>query len=148
MEFSAQQIADFLKGTVVGDSSVKVNNLSKIEAGIPGTLTFLANPKYEQYIYTTKASIVLVNNTFEPQEKINATLIKVDDAYKSLSLLLNLVEQTKPQPKGISELAYIASSAKIEEDISSLEQDEKQECYHDHNIYWDLAFKYNIEKHL
>lgn len=117
MEFSAQQIADFLKGTVVGDSSVKVNNLSKIEAGIPGTLTFLANPKYEQYIYTTKASIVLVNNTFEPQEKINVTLIKVDDAYKSLSLLLNLVEQTKPQPKGISELAYIASSAKIEENV-------------------------------
>ena len=74
IEFSAQQIADFLKGSIIGDPEVKVNNLSKIENGKPGTLTFLSNPKYTPYIYETNASIVLVNNTFEPERDVKATL--------------------------------------------------------------------------
>lgn len=78
IEFSAQQIADFLKGSIIGDPEVKVNNLSKIEDGKPGTLTFLSNPKYTQYIYETNASIVLVNNSFEPEKAVKATLIKVE----------------------------------------------------------------------
>ena len=81
MEFSAQQIASVLGGTVEGDPEVKVNNFSKIEEGKPGTLTFLANPKYEHFIYQTEASIVLVNNDFTPAEPVKATLVKVANAY-------------------------------------------------------------------
>ena len=113
MEFSAQQIADFLKGTVVGDPAVTVGNISKIEEGKPGTLTFLSNPKYAPYIYSTEASIVLVNNDFQPESEVKATLIKVENSYNALASLLNLVEQSKPQKKGIDSLAYISPSAKI-----------------------------------
>ena len=74
MEFSAQQIADFLQGIVEGDNTIKVNDVSKIEEGRPGTLTFLSNPKYTPYIYDTKASIVLVNKDFTPEKEIKAIL--------------------------------------------------------------------------
>ena len=117
MEFSAQQIADFLHGEIIGDNQVKVNNLSKIEEGKPGTLTFLANPKYTHHIYTTQASIVLVNRDFEPEQKINATLIKVDDAYSCLAQLLNLVNQARPEKKGIDKDTYIAASATISQSV-------------------------------
>lgn len=117
MEFSAQQIADYLKGEVVGDPNVCVSTFSKIEEGVTGSLTFLANPKYTHYIYETNASIVLVNRDFEPEQDIKATLIKVDNAYTCLASLLNLVEQVKPQKKGKSSMAFIAPSAQIEEDI-------------------------------
>ncbi len=116
MEFSAQQIADYLRGTVEGDVGVKVNNFSKIEEGQPGTLTFLANPKYEHYIYSTKASIVLVNNDFTPTEQVSATLIKVENAYASLALLLNLVDQAKPKKSGVSSTAFISTTATVGED--------------------------------
>ena len=92
MEFTAQQIADFLNGTIEGDSAVKVHNFSKIEEGQPGTLTFLANPKYEHYIYGTQASLVLVNNDFSPSAPVAATLIRVPNAYAALASLLNVVE--------------------------------------------------------
>ena len=115
MEFSAQQIAAFLKGTVVGDPEVKVSNFSKIEEGKPGTLTFLANPKYEHYIYGTKASIVLVNNDFTPSEPVEATLVKVENAYASLALLLDVAEQTKQRKEGIASSAYISASASVGE---------------------------------
>ena len=116
MELSAQQIADFLGGTVDGNPEVKVSNFSKIEEGQPGTLTFLANPKYEHYIYNTEASIVLVNNDFSPAEQITATLVKVENAYSALAMLLNLVEQSKPKKAGISSAALIAASATMGED--------------------------------
>ena len=115
MEFSAQQIADLLGGKVEGNPEVKVSNFSKIEEGCPGTLTFLANPKYEHFIYTTKASVVLVNNDFTPSEPVSATLIKVENAYVSLAMLLNLVEQSKPKKTGISSAAFIATSATVGE---------------------------------
>ncbi len=115
MEFSAQQIADFLGGKVEGNPEVKVSNFSKIEEGRPGTLTFLANPKYEHFIYTTKASVVLVNNDFTPSEPLSATLVKVENAYVSLAMLLNLVEQSKPKKTGISSAAFIATSATVDE---------------------------------
>ncbi|WP_418495584.1 UDP-3-O-(3-hydroxymyristoyl)glucosamine N-acyltransferase [Coprobacter sp.] len=117
MEFSAQQIADFLHGEIIGDNQVKVNNLSKIEEGKPGTLTFLANPKYTHHIYTTQASIVLVNRNFEPEQKIKATLIKVDDAYSCLAQLLNLVNQARPEKKGIDKDTCIAASATISQSV-------------------------------
>ena len=113
MEFSAQQIASLIQGTVVGDASVKVCNFSKIEEGKPGTLSFLANPKYEQYIYETNSSIVLVNNDFAPSAPIQATLIKVENAYASLAVLLKLVDQSKARKTGIATSASIESSAKI-----------------------------------
>ena len=99
MEFSAQQIASVLGGTVEGNPEVKVNNFSKIEEGKPGTLTFLANPKYEHYIYNTEASIVLVNNDFTPSEPVKATLVKVDNAYSALAILLNMVEKAKEKKR-------------------------------------------------
>jgi len=115
MEFTAQQIADFLGGEIEGNPLVKVNSFSKIEEGKPGTLSFLSNPKYSQYIYESLASIILVNKNFSPEKEIQATLIRVEDAYQSLAILLSLVEQAKPQKTGISDLAFIAPSAKIGE---------------------------------
>ena len=116
MEFSAQQIAGFLNGIVEGDPNVKVTNFSKIEEGKPGTLTFLANPKYEHYIYSTKASIVLVNDDFSPTEPIPSTIIRVPNAYAALAILLNIMEQHKhKQHVGIDSSAFIASSAQIGE---------------------------------
>lgn len=117
MEFSAQQIAEFLKGEVVGDKDIKVSDFSKIEEGRRGTLTFLANPKYTHYIYETHADIVIVNKTFEPEHPISATLIKVDDAYQSVAQLFTLVNNLKPRKTGISAKADIAQSASIGKDI-------------------------------
>lgn len=115
MEFSAQQIADFLKGKVVGDPEIKVSNFSKIEEGVPGTLTFLSNPKYTEYIYTTQASIVLVNDTFEPKQELKPTLIKVKNSYDALASLLSLVDSYKQKKRGVSPQACVSEKAKIGE---------------------------------
>jgi len=115
MEFTAQQIADFLGGEIQGNPSVKVHTFSKIEEGEPGTLSFLSNPKYNQYIYDCKSSIVLVNRDFQPEKEVKATLILVEDAYQSLARLMSLVDQTKPKKTGISPLACVSSTAKIGE---------------------------------
>ncbi|MDD4115396.1 MAG: LpxD N-terminal domain-containing protein, partial [Massilibacteroides sp.] len=115
MEFSAQEIANVLSGVIEGNPDVKVSNFSKIEEGKPGTLSFLANPKYEHYIYGTKASIVLVNKDFVPSRTLNATLIRVENAYSSLAVLMNIVEKAKGNREGIASTAYIANSATIED---------------------------------
>jgi len=115
MEFTAQQIADFLGGDIQGDPSIKVSDFSKIEEGKPGTLSFLSNPKYSQYIYDSQASIILVNKDFQPEREIQSTLILVDDAYQALAKLLSMVDQAKPKKTGISSLAYIAPSAVVGE---------------------------------
>lgn len=117
MKFSAQQIADFLHGELVGDPSVEVDNLSKIEEGTPGTLTFLSNLKYTHYIYQTQASIVLVRRDFEPEQPIGATLIKVDDPYACLAMLLNLVNQAVTAKQGIEQPNYVAPSVTLPDDI-------------------------------
>lgn len=117
MQFTAQQIAAFLGGDVVGDAQVSVSNLAKIEEGTPGTLTFLSNPIYTQYIYTTQASIVLVRRDFEPEHPISSTLIKVDDPYSCLTRLLELVNQaTMGDKKGVESPSFIASSAQLPDD--------------------------------
>lgn len=116
MTFTARQIADFLKGTVEGDPNVSVHDFSKIEDGKPGTLTFLANPKYSQYIYHCKADIVLVNKDFSPEKPVNATLIRVENAYEALAMLMNLVEQQTPRKTGKSSLSVIDPTAVIGED--------------------------------
>lgn len=117
MEFTAQQIADFIQGKVEGDSTVRVSNFSKIEDGQPGTLSFLSNPKYNQYIYQSNASIILVNNDFIPEQEVKATLIRVPNAYEALALLMSLVEQSKPKTTGVSEMAYISRTAVIAENV-------------------------------
>lgn len=115
MEFSAQEIANVLSGVVEGNPDVRVSNFSKIEEGLPGTLSFLANPKYEHYIYETEASIVLVNKGFNPAKKVKATLIKVENAYASLAILMSLVEKAKENKTGIASTAVISATAVVEE---------------------------------
>ena len=115
MEFSANDIAGLLGGEVEGDGSVKVNNVSKIDQGVPGTLAFLANPAYTKYIYTTKASVVLVNRDFKPENELPCTLIRVDDAYASIAKLLNYYEQSKPKKVGIEQPSYISELASVGE---------------------------------
>lgn len=115
MKFTAKQIASFIGGEVVGDENAEVFTFAKIEEGVPGALSFLANPKYKEYIYTTLSSVVLVNRDFEPEREIDATLIKVDNAYESLAKLMTMYEASKPKKQGVSSLASIAESAKIGE---------------------------------
>ena len=117
MEFTAKQIADFLGGEVVGNNNEKVHTFAKIEEGTKGTLSFLSNPKYIHYLYETKSSIVLINKDFEPEHPVEATLIKVSNAYESLAKLLSLYESMKPKRKGIDPLAYVAPTAKIGKDV-------------------------------
>ena len=117
MEFSAKQIAAFIQGEIIGDENATVHTFAKIEEGIPGAISFLSNPKYTPYIYETKASIVLVNKDFTPEQEVKATLIKVDNAYESLAKLLNLYEMSKPKRTCIDERAYVAETAKIGKDV-------------------------------
>lgn len=117
MDFSAKQIAEFLQGTVEGDLDAKVSDLSKIEDGKPGTLTFLSNPTYTKYIYTTKASIVLVNKSFVAEKPIDTTLVRVEDSYQALAMLLELYQQAKPKKQGVHPTAVIEESATIGENV-------------------------------
>jgi UDP-3-O-[3-hydroxymyristoyl] glucosamine N-acyltransferase len=113
MEFTAHQVAGFLNGIVEGDADIKINQVSRIEEGVPGTLTFLANPKYTPYIYTTGASVVVVSKDFIAQQPVRATLIRVEDAYQSFASLLRMFDHTRPEPAGIKSTAVIDPSAKI-----------------------------------
>jgi UDP-3-O-[3-hydroxymyristoyl] glucosamine N-acyltransferase len=117
MEFNAQSIADFLGGTVEGDASVVVSDVAKIEEGKPGKLSFLANPKYNKYIYDTEASVVIINQDFELEGKVKATLIRVPDAYKAFASLLELVQMAKGSKSGIENPSFIDPSATIGNDV-------------------------------
>jgi UDP-3-O-[3-hydroxymyristoyl] glucosamine N-acyltransferase len=117
MEFTARQIAEFLKGEIEGDPEVRVSSVSKIEEGQPGSLSFLANPKYEKYIYETTSSIVLVNRTFQPERKIDATLIRVDNAYEAFASLLDFYKQSATQMEGTSSLSSIHPTASIGDNV-------------------------------
>jgi UDP-3-O-[3-hydroxymyristoyl] glucosamine N-acyltransferase len=118
MKFSAEQIAGLLSGTIEGDQSVTVSDLAKIEEGFEGALSFLANPKYEEHIYTTKSSICIVNQSFIPSKLLpeNLTLIRVENAYSCFAQLLEMYSQlNKKQPK-IESPVFISDSAKIGND--------------------------------
>ena len=117
MNFTASVIAEFLKGTVEGKPEATVSDISKIEEGKPGTLSFLANPKYEKYIYDTQSSIVIVNADFQPQKAISATLVRVENAYESFAALLRLYEQSKPRKSGISKMASVSDSASLGKEL-------------------------------
>lgn len=116
MEFTAEMIAAGLGGEIVGNKDVKVNSFAKIEEGVEGALSFFSNPKYEQYIYTTLSSIIIVNRSFEPSQECKATLIKVDDAYGSFAKLLEMYVSHKPQKIGVHPTAAIDSTAEIGKD--------------------------------
>ncbi len=110
MEFTASQIAGILDGEVDGNPDIAVYKLAKIEEGEKGSLTFLANPKYTSFIYTTKASITIVNRDFVPDQQIATTLIKVDDAYLSFSKLLDYYNQVKNNKTGIENPVFISEN--------------------------------------
>jgi len=117
MKFTARSIADYLKGVIVGNPDVEVWDIAKIEEGRPGTLSFLANPKYSKYLYTTESSIVLINKDFITEGEVKATLVKVDDAYQSFAALLDLYQQSKPVKEGIEKNSFISEKAKIGEKV-------------------------------
>ena len=118
MQLSALNLSQLIGGTVEGDPNVLISGPSKIEEGKPGTVTFLGNLKYEQYIYTTLASVVIVDKTFSPKQAIHSTLIRVDDVYVAVAKLLEQFGQSLYLDRGISEQAQIDPSAKIGEDTS------------------------------
>ena len=113
VEFTAAQIAALLGGKVEGDPEAKVCNVARIEDGAPGMLSFLANPKYIHYLYDTKSSIVLVNEDFEPTEKVTATMIRVKNAYDSFAQLLGIYQEYTNNKVGISEKAFISADAEF-----------------------------------
>jgi len=117
MEFKVKDIASLLNGTVEGDGEIKLHNISKIDQGVPGTLTFLSNPAYTKYIYSTEASVVLVSRDFHPEGDLACTLIRVDDPYTALAELLNLYQQLTPVKIGIEQPSFISPSAKTGTDI-------------------------------
>lgn len=118
MEISAQELALITGGTVDGDSAAVVSSFAKIEDAAPGALTFLANPKYTHYLYSTKASIALVNNRFKAEQPLppQLTLVRVSDPYATLAHLLAYVESVKPQLKGIEQPCFIAEGVEIPQD--------------------------------
>ena len=117
MKFTATQIAGLLEGEIEGDADAEVSKLAKIEEGTEGSLTFLANPKYTSYIYSTEATIAIVNKDFVAENKIDTTLIRVDDAYKAFSKLLEYYNQVKMNKTGIEEPVFVSESAKYGENL-------------------------------
>jgi len=116
MQFTAQAIAEFLGGTVTGDPAATVSEFAKIEEGRAGALSFLANPKYEQYVYTTASSVVIVGADFAPAAPVAATLVRVPDAYAAFAQLLRLYDQSRPRPRGVSPRASVAEDATLGKD--------------------------------
>lgn len=118
MEFTVQQIAQILGGELKGDGTKKVNTLAKIQEGTPGAIAFLSNPKYENYIYSTKASAVIVNKSFEAKQEVAASLILVDDAYTSFTLLLEEYHKISSFRKlGVEQPSYIGDKSSTEDNI-------------------------------
>ncbi len=117
MNFTAEELANIIGGTIEGDPHVKVNSVAKIEDGCIGNLCFLANEKYKNHIYTTDASVIIVDNSFNLSKKIKATLIKVDDAYSSFSRLLEVYNKMKFNKTGLSDKADISNKTTIGDDV-------------------------------
>ena len=117
MKFTASQIAEILEGDVVGNPQVEVDTLSKIEEGKEGSLTFLSNPKYTPYLYTTNASIAIVDKDFKPEKPVSATLIKVENAYQAFSKLLAYYNQVKLHKVGIETPNFIDKTVELGEEV-------------------------------
>jgi UDP-3-O-[3-hydroxymyristoyl] glucosamine N-acyltransferase len=145
MQFSAAQIAMMANGRVEGDASVMVESFGKIEEATPSQLTFLANPKYEEYLYLTKASVIIVNEAQDLRQEINATLIRVPDAYSAFATLLDKYQQIQTQQlTGIEQPSFIHPTAKIGEGVYigafclyRRKRDSRQWCKNFSNyLYW------------
>ena len=117
MQFTAAQIAGLLNGHLEGDANATVTKLSKIEEGVPGSISFLANPLYTQYLYGTQASVVIINKDFVLTAPVTTTLIRVENAGNAFTQLLEMYNQVKLNKKGISKLSFIADSAKVGTEI-------------------------------
>ena len=118
MEFTAKQIAELINGTIEGDPEVAVSSFGKLEEATEGQLAFLANPKYEEFLYSTNASIIIINTSLEVEKKLNATLIRVPDAYSSFAVILTAYSEiAKANLTGIQDPSYISSSATLGENI-------------------------------
>ncbi len=117
MKFTAKQISDILEGEIEGNPNEEVFKLSKIEEGEKGSLTFLSNPKYTSFLYTTNASVAIVNKNFIPEKEISTTLIKVDDSYKAFSTLLEYYNQVKLNKIGIENPHFLSDTASIGKDV-------------------------------
>jgi len=117
MKFTATQIAGVLNGQIEGDSNIEITRLSKIEEGEPGSISFLSNPLYTQYLYTSKASIIIINKDFVLNAPVTATLIRVNSAENAFAQLLEMYNQVKLNKIGISKMAFISESAKVGEHI-------------------------------
>lgn len=120
MQFTAQQINQFLDGTLIGDGNVVVSELAKIESGKEGSLCFISNPKYEHFLYESNASVVIVSDGFKPTQAIKPTLVKVKDPYSAFSVLLDKYDEAfnrQNEYKGIHPLSNIDPSAKIGEEV-------------------------------
>ncbi|MDR1171002.1 MAG: UDP-3-O-(3-hydroxymyristoyl)glucosamine N-acyltransferase [Bacteroidales bacterium] len=117
MEFKASVIADFLHGTVEGDPDATVSAFAKIEEGHPGALSFLANPKYEKYLYETASGIVIINKAQKLERPVKCTLIRVDDAYRSFASLLELYASSQQEKSGREEPVFVAASVTLGENI-------------------------------
>ena len=119
MELTAKQLADILRGTVDGDPEVRITTFAKIEHGKPGALSFYANPKYEQYVYTSKSSVLLVNADFEPKQEVKATMVRVENAYNAVAELLKYVsDQRKKYRRHRAWSSKVACSAKLGKKVS------------------------------
>lgn len=117
MEFTAKAIAELVNGKVEGDPNASVSTFAKIEEGAPGAISFLANPKYAHHIYTTRSSVVLVSETFQPEQPVAATLIRVADPYQTIAMLLDMVSKaTAPQLSGIEQPSFVAEGVEIPAD--------------------------------
>ncbi len=117
MQFSAKQIAGILNGVIEGNPDATVSTLSKIEEGVPGSISFLANPKYTQYIYDTDATLVIVNNDLVLTGPVKATLIRVESAAAAFAKLLEMYNQVKLNKTGVSRHAYVSDSAKVGDNL-------------------------------
>lgn len=117
MEFKAQQIAEYLGGTVEGRADASVHTFAKIEEGVEGALSFLSDPKYEPYLYQTQSSVVLVPTAFQPSQSVRPTLVRVDSPREALARLLALYESMKPRRTGIDPQASVAPTAHIGKDV-------------------------------
>jgi UDP-3-O-[3-hydroxymyristoyl] glucosamine N-acyltransferase len=117
MEFTAKQIADFIGGRVEGNEQATIHTFTKIEEGKEGAITFLSNPKYTQYIYDTKASVVLVNEDLELEHPVEPTLIRVKNAYECVAKLMQMYAAAQPKKTGVDSLAFVSPSAEIGQDV-------------------------------
>ena len=117
MKYSVAQIAELISAEIVGDPNAEITTICKIEEGVPGGLTFLSNPKYTHFLYTTKATAAIVNNDFVPEQEVSCTLVKVINSYLAFAQLLNFCQQNKPRKTGISDKACIAPTAKIGQNV-------------------------------